>query len=531
MIKRLVLLTFSLVVIVPCNVFADDDYDWIWFFYEKESGLSEYETFRPFYHTVTNSKQKYTTVLPPVVFSSYETKLQYKRNLFFGLCNDVQFFHQNGDRDFDFVFYFPLVFYGEGDDPSDNYLMMWPFGGSIKGKLGLDTINPFIFPGVSLFLISPPTTLFAFAGYTLISWIPLYTYYQDGDYEGYSILWPLFLWGEGKNRESLRIIPFYSHYYKENYYDNISYLMLFNYRETYYKDRTDYTFFFFPFYGRKWSSDKSIYSHTFLWPFFTWGYNLNTNYYGINFIWPIFQYAESTLPDYNKVVVMPFYGHFYYTNSKTFFITPFYFKSYEKYDKFELENRYYFIVAWYYHRKYTYDDSYYSKEWNYYKLWPLVSYETNSRGDFSFRTFALLFFRDPEGYTRMYSPFWSVVEYSSFNGNKKFGLLMRTYFQYWNEDVFYSKVPGIFTYKSRNREMQQFTFLFNLFGVVRRVDGSYFRFFYYPFKYSEKKGNTKIAAFDNNIDTFSEFEKELNLLDFNNQKKYNNVFFGYSVKW
>lgn len=485
---RLYILFIVISIIIPIRIIADNQYDFFWFLYEREQSYNEFYTVRPFYHCVKSDFKDYMAIIPPIIYSSYKTDKQIFRNYFFGLSNNVLYEHGNNTYDFDLTFFFPLIFYGKSNNnPDDNYLMIWPFGGSIKGKLAQDEISPWVFPGAALFFLYPPATISTFFLYTFVSWIPLYTSYTSADFKGHAVLWPLVQWGRSSNRSSLRILPFYSRYRKNNFYDNRSFLLLFNFRETYYKNRTEETFFFFPFIGRKWSNIDNINAATLLWPFFTWGYDRKSGYYNLNFMWPFFQYAESHKPEMKKLFVIPFYGKYKYENNETCFITPLYFSKIQIRESYNIKNRYYGILAWHFRRESLEDDIYYGKIWNFYKLWPLFEYESNDRGDFSFKTLSLLPFRDLEGYERIYSPFWSLLEYSSFNGNKKFGLFFRTYFQYWNEDLFISKVPFIYSYKSYKEDIFCFTVFFEMFGTVKNEKGAFFKIFYFPVKYSDDK--------------------------------------------
>ncbi|MBN1501083.1 MAG: hypothetical protein JW982_13060 [Spirochaetes bacterium] len=472
----------------PENLRADNNYNWFWFIYENESSYQDFYTIRPFYHSSETEKFKYSASLPPILYWEYKTDKMRYRQFLLGLVNDVDYIHSDKSDDYDFAAVFPLFLFGHSNENNeDNYLMIWPFGGVIKGKLAQDVISPWIFPGVALFFISPPATLSAFALYTFLSWIPVYTYYEKNDFKGHALFWPLIQWGSSEKRSTFRILPFYAHYKKDDYYDNRSYFMVFNFRDTIYPGRHDYSFFFFPFYGRKWSTAGYSHASTLLWPFFTWGYDIKNGYYNINFPWPFFQYARADSDGLEKLIFFPFYGRYDSPSIHTKFITPFYFNI-ENIDKyFYSDYTYYGLIFWKFYRKYEEEHVYYGKEWNYTKLWPLFSYEKNDRGDFSFSFLSLLPFRDAENYERMYNPLWSIFEYSSFGGNRKLGVLMRTYFQYWNNDVFYSKIPLIYTYKSQEKNLTQLTFIANAFGYVFNEKGEFCRIFWIPVKISDKK--------------------------------------------
>lgn len=507
--KKTYLLAALIILLFSGKLFADDSYDWWWFFYENENSYQDFTTYRPFFHKSESESLTLKSSLPPFIYWESKTERMRYRHFMFGLINDVDYLHRNKIKDYDFVWGFPLIMRGKSKDDNDNYLMWWPWGGEIRGKLGLDYIRPHVFPGIFLFYFAPPPVSFAvfwanlptYAAITFASWIPAYTTYGRGDFEGKAVLWPLIQWGKSETRSTLRILPFYARYTKKDYYDNRSYLMLFNFRNTIFKERNDYTFFFFPFVGRKWSTAQYMNVSTLMWPFFTWGYDRRAGYLNINFPWPFFQYGKDESNKMEKLILFPVYGRYDTPYIKTRFITPLYFSIESSSEYYESSYKYYGMIYWRFNRTYNKDNVYYGRNWTFTKLWPLFSYEKNDRGDFSFRTFSILPFRDAEVFERIYSPLWSVFEYSSFNENKKLGILMRTYFQYWSEDLFYAKVPLLYKYKSYKGTVSEMSFLLSSFGYRFNEKGKYLKFLWIPVKISD--------------DTNSDYAK--NELEFNNE--------------
>jgi hypothetical protein len=290
---RLVLCAGLFVAVSHSCAFADSSrsYDWWWVFYEQEESRElSMKTFRPFYLSHmplgnTEGKAFYASLIP-FVWWAYETPRSFEWQSLIGLIHSVDYTHRSGVRDYDFGL-FPFIFYGNSPDERDRYLMVWPFGGTIKGKLGQDRITAYLFPGVALFFFFPPAfppTLLTTA-VRLASFVPLYADYQSRDYHAWAILWPLIQRGKSETRDDIRILPFYAHNYKQDSYDNYSYLLLVNYSRVFMKNDEQRTLFILPFYGRRWNSSGRVESATLLWPFFSWGYSDAAGSFELNFPW------------------------------------------------------------------------------------------------------------------------------------------------------------------------------------------------------------------------------------------------------
>ncbi|MCM8780883.1 MAG: NAD(P)H-dependent glycerol-3-phosphate dehydrogenase [Candidatus Omnitrophica bacterium] len=165
-----------------------------------------------------------------------------------------------------------------------------------------------------------------------------------------------------------------------------------------------------------------------------------------------------------KRIFFPFYGKYIERNSTTFFITPLYFVLEKQNSGVESQYSIYGILFWYFKRDYNNEHQRYGKHWRFYKLWPLFHYEYNDKGDSSFAFLSIMPFRDEEGYERLYQPFFSIVEYSrQSNGDKRFGLFLRTYFQSWNDNYFTMKIPFIISYSQKDNSLQHISLLLSFF--------------------------------------------------------------------
>lgn len=470
------------------SAFADvtDHFDWFWVFYESETlpgGGSD--VFRPFYMRVDTGPDRFEASLMPIVFWRYRTPVRDEWRWLFNLGNAVTRLTDAGESDFDFGF-FPLLFFGSGPTATDRYFLLWPFGGTLGGKFGMERIRAAVFPGFLLFVFFPPAQIFSWitAIYVVASIIPAYVSFDYREYHGWGIFWPLVHRAVAPGRDEIRIMPFFSRFHKEGWYDRYSFLLLINYEDLYLSDDVHHTFFFFPLFGRRWSDSGRVSSTAILWPLFSWGYNRNTGETSYNLPWPLVQIADCESPHIRKRIFFPFYGDYRYERSRTVFVTPLYFRLSAETQRYDSMEYYVFLVVWYFTRDYhNYIDPYYGSRWRYFKIWPLMHVEYNDQGDFVFNLLSLLPFRDREGYERLYQPFWSLVEYQAFrSGEQRLGLFLRLYYQRWGEDFFEMQIPFIVNYESSGDRVRSFTFLLSMFGYRHNHRGRFMKLFWIPIR-------------------------------------------------
>ncbi|MCP4138573.1 MAG: hypothetical protein GY754_46875 [bacterium] len=463
-------------------------YDWFWMFYEYEKyrGFQSF-TIRPFFLEYEGRKGMFQASLMPVIYWRYKNKRRDEVKGLLGFVDSLDFTHRNGTNDYDLGF-FPLFYYGSSPYKKDQYLMVWPFGGTIKGKFGMERITPILFPGVLLFIFFPPSSLFSITTtlYLLASLVPVYMSYEWQDYKAWAILWPLIQRGKSSKRDDFRILPFYAHNYKKGFYDNYSYLFIINYRKVFFKKDEHVTLFILPFYGRKWSRSGRIKATTILWPFFSWGYDKRIGDYQYNLPWPLVQIQDCEHPKIKKRIFFPFYGKYTFQDDETFFVTPLFFQLTKKTADYNSD---YYIVSllfWYFKRDYNHNNAYYGKTWRFFKFWPVFKIEYNDQGDHSFEFLSLLPLRDPEGYERLYNPLWSIVEYRRFrNGEKRLGLLLRTYYQRWNERYIQLRIPLLFSLERNDNKVTELSFLMWMFSYKNNREGRYMRIFWIPIRLGE----------------------------------------------
>ncbi len=477
---------------VMAGTVDDDAFRWFWVFYEKEHtpGRSV-QVYRPFYMRDRGPGETFHASLMPVGFWGYQSPSTDRWYWFFGFGQSVDYRSSEGVRDYDFGF-FPLLFFGSGTAERDRYFLLWPFGGTLGSKFGMERISAWIFPGFLLFIFFPPASITSFTTtlYIVASIIPLFATYDYKDYRGWGVLWPLIHRGVSPLRDELRVLPFFSYMHKRGWYDRYSVLLLFNYEVVHFSDDEHRTFFFFPLFGRRWSNSGRISGTTVLWPFFSWGYDRRSGNRSYNLPWPFVQIQDQETPFIYKRIFFPFYGDYRYGTSRTVFVTPLYFRMSKDSEIFDSENYVVCVLFWYFKREYHgRSDPYYGRSWRYFKIWPLLQVEHNDEGDFSFNSLSLLPFRDTAGYERLYQPFWSIVEYRRFrNGEKRLGLLLRLYYQRWSDDFFRMQIPFVVTLARRENRLTELTFILSMFGYRHNGEGRYIRLFWIPIRIGDAEG-------------------------------------------
>ncbi len=481
------------------NALSGKEIDWFWFLYEYTSDTyTDTVVYRPFFMEANSGEKMFQASLMPFFYWRYKNDKSDVTKGFFGLYESDSYSHKKKGDDYDSGL-FPLYLYGNGENKDDRYLFIYPAGGNIRGKFGYDRISPWVFPGVALFFLYPPSGFLTWQTmfWTLASLIPAYTEFEFKDYNGKAIFWPLIKWGEGDKRYDFRIFPFYAHNYKDGWYNTYSWLLLFNYREIYFKNDTRYSFFFFPFYGRKWSDRGDISAHTVLWPFFSWGYDSKTNDRSYNLPWPLVQIRDCERPKVRSRIFFPFYGRYNYGSNETFFVTPLYFRLKKEIESYKSAYHITCIIMWYLKRDYSETHEYYGNSWRYFKLWPLIQIEWNDRDMYAINVLSLLPFRDTMGYEKLYQPFWTLFEYRRKPGGEKhLGILLRTYYQAWGDNFFKMKIPLLLTYDRRGDSVREFSVLLNSFGYEKNDEGAYIKLFWIPLRVGE--GGVEIGL--DNID-------------------------------
>lgn len=168
----------------------------------------------------------------------------------------------DGVRDTDWSFLMWLIGGGSSSDGEEDYLWVFPFGGTGKDILTYDSFR-------------------------FVLW-PLYVHNEKAGRESTHVLWPFFGWQGGTER-GWRVFPFYGTAEWPGRYQRRFILWPF-WSEA--DDDLDKTYpsrrwLLFPFYGRNRQDDWQ--ATTVLWPFFGWSERPSTGYRSFQF-WPLVKF-------------------------------------------------------------------------------------------------------------------------------------------------------------------------------------------------------------------------------------------------
>ncbi|MCB1141991.1 MAG: hypothetical protein H7A24_04925 [Leptospiraceae bacterium] len=423
------------------------------FLYEKESVHGQEEViFRPFfsgYREDLSGSYFKTSFFP--LFSSIGTKKWNRTSylLFFG--GDTTYHDDSGeDTDFGIA---PFLFWGKGDTAKENYFSFFPFFGRFQSKFSWSRIEFFAFP------------VFA-------SW-------EYRDYKAYSLLWPIFLYGDNGIRKERRFFPFYSNKSHTGKYERVS--------------------LFWPFwsYGRENLDKREPFSYSFLWliysykksyygnmksvgivpilgsiSLFSYGFDNKTSEENYNLLF-FLQYGSNNDKDYRKHIFFPFYGYSRFANKEFRFLTPFLISM--NTNSYHVRSKFRYLIPFSFYQKSIYPGEDGSQF--YYKLWPLFKWEEDRSGNFTFNT--LTFFPIHSiTMDKIYDPIVSLIEYKHLgNGEKRFSLFMRLYSQEWTDTKYNWRIPILLSYHS-NKDESNFQFAHGLFGYKKEPKKTEFQFFW-----------------------------------------------------
>lgn len=430
------------------------DYWQFWFLYESESRYGQrYSFYRPFYSDYTEVQTGYRqeTVLFPIY---YREKTNYWTTwtvLFF--LTGTSSLHEDTGPDDDILL--PFYLGGSGGSESDKYWAIFPFYGKIRGKLGYEEINFYLFP--------------------------LYTNWSRKDYRGHGILWPIIAWGESPTREEFRFFPFYStRSHEKKYYRKSVLWPFFQWGRIYMDKREPVSYqIFFPFFNYKVSDQGNMKSFGILWfpilgSLAGYGYDKRTREVDFNLLYFLIQFGRNNNDDYRKLILFPFYGQYRFASKQSLFITPLYFQL--KSDTFHVKSEYNYLFPFL-----TFMEQYYpelDRTDKYWKVWPFVRYHRNTEGSLVWNALSLFPVRSEE-FEKTWDPITSLVEYQHLsNGEKRFSLLMRLYTQVWSEDKFSLFVPFLTDF-TKSKEKTEWKFFYGLVGIKKESNTKEFTLFWF----------------------------------------------------
>lgn len=461
-------------------------YEEYWLFYDElKLGILNIRTIRPFYMKERFIKRERDvddldespyriSILPPILdivktrsIKSYSSFQIFDYTMRLGVSGK-----EKGEiMDSDFAI-FPIILSGSGKSKRDNYFAIFPFGGTIKGKLGMDYIHFVLFP--------------IYVNYG----------YKRTKYDATSIFWPFFLMGKGYNRYEFRLFPFYSYSFeKENFRRYRILWPLFYYEENFLGSTSpQQVVMLLPLFGVKQRFRSK--SYTVFWPFFSWGRDDYRGTSEYNILWPIIQWADSRDPYMYKRYFFPFFGIYKFRNKRSIYVSPLYFEM-KSYTKKMLTRQSFLIPMIWISQKFRpaprSKDAIRETSF-YFKIWPLFHYYNDKEdGYFQVNIFSPLWFRRENSVETLYSPFWSIFtmkevtyyklspeEREYYRSNfldkgemalvedksvrfKYLSLLFRLYSQWEIRDTFHWQIPLLVNYTSKEDAGYKLQFFYGLF--------------------------------------------------------------------
>jgi hypothetical protein len=287
--------------------------------------------------------------------------------------------------------FLPFFMYGSGDDPEDEYFVVFPLGGTTKGLLGKEEITWYGFP------------------------FSAYMHIKDRAYESHHVMFPFVNWLEGPQNKGFRIFPFYGNYERwdlegDQVYERSWALWPF---VTWGQDGmneeegpTD-ILFALPFYGR--IDGPSFDSWTVLWPFFKYEEDTEAESWELRAPFPFLQIAGSESGERWKFDMWPLFGvkerpGFH----RNFAVWPIW--HYEDIDEDHVSFRGRWAMPFYWSTSWYYPDE--GIEEHRLRLFPLVRYRALRDGSVELAVPGPYWYDTPTGFERVIEPFMRLYRYT-----------------------------------------------------------------------------------------------------------------------
>ncbi len=278
------------------------------------------------------------------------------------------------------TFVLPLILTGRSGEQG-RYFGLFPVGGLLKGLFARDEIRFLLFP--------------------------LYADARMGEHRTWHVLWPIFEYGKGGGRRSLRVFPLFSWKQKDDRYEKLYILWPFFSRvqEGLGRERPTDSWYFLPFYGRQ--QTPHGYIRYYLYPFFAYqrSENPRNRFRAWQAPWPFLSFMRGD--NYHKNHFWPIWGRYRFKEDyrKDFALYPFY--SFYSYRSDVSVHTRRFVLPFYW------DDRVSDLEGNLLgkrdKVWPFLDLSwSRETGACRLRLLSPLWFRDPDGFERNYGDFYAL---------------------------------------------------------------------------------------------------------------------------
>jgi hypothetical protein len=334
---------------------------------------------------------------------------------------------------------FPIVFGGTTTE-AGSYFAVFPVGGELKHFLGRDEIHFILFP--------------------------LYLSWKKGELRQRNYLWPVLSFSGGGGYSGFRLWPLYGFFEKENEFrSEFIGWPIYNHQEyDLDQEQPGERLLVFPFYAREDNTRRTY--RAVLWPFFTYENNRARNFVERGMPWPFVVIARG---DIERTQYWPLYGRRKAGDTETTFIAwPFWSRRSETANGIQEREMKLLPVYDAKTRLSEEDDVLYHKV----RAWPLWRFRRYEDGSTYFRSLALLWFDDEQGFERQYAPLWSLYERSTTpDGEKRTYALWRFFQQVRTPEQTKTRIPLLFHYESdRGNDSRKMQILGGLFGFDREED-------------------------------------------------------------
>jgi hypothetical protein len=306
---------------------------------------------------------------------------------------------------------FPFVF--TGSHPVDGgYFYLFPFGGTLRGLLGMDEAVGVLFP--------------------------LYGWARDGERESHHVLWPIFSTSSGGGHSGWRLLPFYGHFEKRNDKGEVVFnrttIMwpFFHMAEDATLSRNRFnSVFLFPFYGQTRSNLRD--DNTILWPLFRWWTDKQTGYSEVRLPFPFFIHGSG--PNEFRLDFWPVYGYRERGDyTRHFWLWPVGRSERQETEEYD-DHRFWLLPLLWYHSR-TYKEAAKKRTRNgepaedfEVQIWPFFHYTSHHDGFLELRFPAPLWFKDPLwNFETILAPLWRLFRYQrDRHGFQQLDLLLGLY--------------------------------------------------------------------------------------------------------
>jgi hypothetical protein len=390
------------------------------------------ETFyawRPFYSSSTDPERWRKDYLWPLYTKKGFKEEEYSRFLFFGYSSD---FSPDTERDRNWI----IPFYFQGTSAAgENYLAVFPFGGSIYEFLGRDKVSFVLFP----------------------CW-----YTSDiNEVHTWTAVWPLISKSTGDKVDRFRVLPFYATNSLKGEFVKKYYVWPILSTVEYTNERNPGSgFVLVPVYGQV--KTERADNFWLIPPFFR--YMAGDDQWIVHAPWPFIQLAGGVM---DKRIFWPFYGKKSMgTLTRQYMLWPLLWNNstiYATHKQFRKK-----IIPFVYTQKDVATKK--TKEYevgdvfsNYWKVWPLMSWERREENS-RFRTLELWPLRNTPGIERNWAPWWTVYARTHVEDETAHNVLWGLYRQKKSPEQFeWSLLKGVAGYK-KTGDNRRYRILFMWIG-------------------------------------------------------------------